>query len=507
VDYPGELLHGIAETRHLQLTGASPRKSVDHMSAALTDADSIVTAVESCSPDAQAALKELLRRDGRFPARAFARDFGEVRSFGPRRLARDMPWRQPANAAEELWYRGLIARGFAPLGDHTVEFVFVPSDVLPYLPLEAAHAPPFDVAAAPNPEVIQAADDCFLEDACTLLGFVQEGEAVVDHRGRWHAPALASLNQRLLRPASIESFDAGVSGDALALLLRLGRRLGWWHEAQRRLHLDDPSVRTWLQSEHSNQRFTLWSAWRDDRQWSDLCRVPGLFCEGTWQHSPLFGRRALLDHLGGCAAGLWYKTHDFVAAIKRARPDFLRPDGDYSTWYVRAEGSDQFLHGFEHWDNVEGAVIAYVLSGPAHWLGVVDVGGPASAFDRAEPLAGPAVDCPDLVFRLNSSGALMLDGATPECAGAQMPRLRVHPDFRVVAPHGTPCYDRFRLAYFTVWETSRPAFGHRITQRALRRAGRMGIDRQRIIAFLQRASGNDLPPNVLQALNREEKPA
>jgi hypothetical protein len=86
-----------------------------------------------------------------------------------------------------------------------------------------------------------------------------------------------------------------------------------------------------------------------------------------------------------------------------------------------------------------------------------------------------------------------------------VPCLEVRPDFRVVAPYGARCFDRFRLAYFTTWEASRPAFVHRITQRALRRARKLGIGSDRIVHFLRRASGSDLPPNVQQALNHQEE--
>jgi hypothetical protein len=108
-------------------------------------------------------------------------------------------------------------------------------------------------------------------------------------------------------------------------------------------------------------------------------------------------------------------------------------------------------------------------------------------------------------FRLDPLGAQMLGDSAMDLLESETPRLTVRPDFRILAPYGTPCFDRFRLAYFTVWEASRPAFCHRITQRALRRAQRLGIHRERIVGFLRRASAADLPPNVLHALTRQEK--
>ena len=61
-----------------------------------------------------------------------------------------------------------------------------------------------------------------------------------------------------------------------------------------------------------------------------------------------------------------------MAAVKAADPDFQRPDGDYGSWYIRDAAGDAYLSGFESWDRVEGVLIADLLAGPLHWLGVVD---------------------------------------------------------------------------------------------------------------------------------------
>ena len=497
-DYPRVLLEAIAELRKVPLVSDVRKEMVDQLVAALTDPPSIVDAVASCSPEAKAALRALMAADGRIPTPAFTRAYGEVRAFGPGRLAREAPWRHPANAAEELWYRGLIARAFAPLGDGAAEFVFVPDDVLPYLPLAPAEPPRFDLAPTAEPTHVRLAYDALLEDACTLLGFVQMEGAWVDYRGHWRKHSLAALNERLLCPARLDAFDPEESGEPLALLLHLVERLGWLREERRRLCLRAASVRAWLEGTRSLQRQALWAAWRDDAEWDDLCRVPELRCEGTWRHDPLATRQKLLGYLARCRPGAWYTVGDFAAAIKAVDPDFQRPDGDYRSWYIRDRVSGRYLSGFESWEQVEGALIAYVLTGPAHWLGATDVGDlPPDASDCG------AANLAEAKFRLTPAGAALLglaaEGPPPE---PKPPRLTVRSDFRILAPHGTPYGDRFRLARFTVWEASRPTFRYRITQRALERAQQQGISTRRILAFLRRASGGRLPPNVVRALQR-----
>ncbi|NIO71720.1 MAG: hypothetical protein GTN71_22490, partial [Anaerolineae bacterium] len=50
--------------------------------------------------------------------------------------------------------------------------------------------------------------------------------------------------------------------------------------------------------------------------------------------------------------------------IKESDPDFQRPDGDYSSWYIRQADTGRYLSGFESWDQVEGALIAYLIAQP-----------------------------------------------------------------------------------------------------------------------------------------------
>ena len=248
----------------------------------------------------------------------------------------------------------------------------------------------------------------------------------------------------------------------------------------------------------------LWSAWRDDTAWNDLDSVPGLRCEGTWRHDPRAARHRLLVHLRQCQPGVWYSVAALAAAIHESDPDFQRPDGDYDSWYVRHEASGRFLRGFEHWHDVEGALIAHVVTGPVHWLGATDVGGTDS-----EPTAS-APDCPlgivpaSAVFRLTRSGAVLLGLTADAPLEENRRRLTVRPDFSVLAPFGTRVLDRFRLSRFAEWERSHPEYCYRITRQSLLRAHKQGISSKRILAFLQRASASDLPPNIIDTLSPGE---
>ena len=64
--------------------------------------------------------------------------------------------------------------------------------------------------------------------------------------------------------------------------------------------------------------------------------------------------------------------------MKAQSPDFLR--ADFGIDYLRDAATGDYLRGFAAWDRVEGALLQHVLSGPLHWLGMIDVDFSAAAF-------------------------------------------------------------------------------------------------------------------------------
>jgi hypothetical protein len=146
----------------------------------------------------------------------------------------------------------------------------------------------------------------------------------------------------------------------LALLFHLARRLGFVVQSGGYLRLEARPVKQWLTATSARQLAALQEAWRDDPTWNDLCRMPALSCdqETPWQNDPVATRRALLALLGRCPLGAWWTSDSFQTAVKQTHPDFQRPDGDYTSWYLRDPVTGDYLSGFEAWDRVEGALIA-----------------------------------------------------------------------------------------------------------------------------------------------------
>ena len=484
-DQPMALLRGIAELSGVTLATNNRGDAAAQLAAALAEPAATTAALATCSPAARSAWRALHAAGGRMKAGFFARTSGgEIRAIGPGRLERETIWREPENPAEELWYRGLIFRAFADLGDGPVEYIYIPEDLA--APAEEARpqarpAAPL-VAPVSAPEGARKAQNSLAVDACSILAASRELPSQVDRAGHPRDGDAERLTAGLL--------PSGRAAARLEMLLALARIRGWLKPDRGRLVLDTGSATAWLRLTHWEQMTVLFKAWRDGGDaWNDLRHVPSLVAEGDWRNDPGLARRTVTQALRSLESAAWYPIDSLIADIKATSPDFQRPDGDYTRWYLRDARSGSYLAGFESWDDVEGRLLKFLITGPLFWLGAV-------ALDAA---AAPSV------FRLTSFGAAWLDSRTP-AALPRPARATVGDDFMVTAPLTLPLIDRFRLLSFTEpqldgYEAGQPT-RHRITRGSLARARAGGVKPDAIVAFLRHTTAGRLSPRVASALAR-----
>lgn len=492
------MLRAIAESDGIELGANQTTQMAEQVAAALSDPEHVRAIVAACTPAAQEALAALLRAGGRSPRPAFERRYGAIRPAGPARLERERPHLQPANATEELWYRGLLHLAMAETDDGLMEFLHIPPDLAELLPSPAPVAMPYPPAPARALPAIQEPADLALHDACTLLCLSQAGLVALrdpDDLLSWQSTSLYEFQRSSLQPPQEAVWLAADGpGSPPALALALAVELGWLRANGRRLALAAAPVQAWLAAARPAQRSQLLSAWSRSTLWNDLCRTPALSCEqtGSWSNDPVGTRQRLMPLLARLQPGSWYDLAEMAAAVKAEAPDFQRPDGNYDTWYIRQRSAPAFLRGFEHWDQVEGELLRFVLAGPLHWLG-------------ATALAAAGASAPHTAICLTPAGhAWLADGPAPPDPEPAL--LSVQPDFTVLVPASASLLDRFRVARFTTWqgatwEQGQPAFTYRISQTGLGRAAQQGIDAGRVLAFLQ-ARAAPLPANVARALER-----
>jgi len=477
-------LQAIARFWDVELATNRKREAAAQLAEAMTRPESVADVREALPDDQRQALEALVVADGQMPLRVFARQWGEIRAMGPGRLERERPWREPISPAEGLWYRGFISRAFEQGSEGAYEVVFIPPELLAHLPTLPASLPTIAVEPAVEPATVHSASDAFLDDACTLLAYLQNEHVRPDPDGGWPARPEARLARRLRDPDRAR----------LAFLHHLAHVLEWLRLTDSgHLRPDPEPAVAWLQSSTGEQRRALVQAWREDPTWNELFHVPSLRPEdtGAWHNDPLVARKALLHHLTTCSPGTWYQLDDLVAAIKQVDPDFQRPGGDYTSWYIRDAATGAYLSGFESWDAVEGALIRHTITGPMAWLGLADLG-------AASP------DAPPIAFRLTQVGVASL-GRTEISPEPEPGPLVLRPDFTVLVPPPRR-YARFQLARVADWaRTGDPfAFIYRLTPNSLERARQQGIPIGRVLEFLGQVTDAPVPRFVEAALTRWE---
>ena len=154
-------------------------------------------------------------------------------------------------------------------------------------------------------------------------------------------------------------------------------------------------------------------AWINSSSFNDLRLLPGLKFEGEWINHPLQARQTVLEMLSHLPQTTWWSLPAFVAAVRERQPDFQRPAGDYDSWFIRREDSETFLRGFAAWDEVDGALLRFIITGPLHWLGLMDL---------AAPAAGEA----PTAFRLSAWASALSLGQPPEGLPVENAPLKVN---------------------------------------------------------------------------------
>lgn len=459
-------LHIVADLWGLELDAPDVRQGRRNLARELLDEALVAEVVEALPQEARDALAALVGSGGRIPWNQFIQRFGEVRDMGPGRRDREKPYRNPISTSEILWYRALVARAFFDIEGGPKEFAFIPEDLLALLPStsDPTGFPLSRPATAKEHGHVCLADDRILDQATTLLAairldFSEEriGEIAVD----WDISPHTLVS--LLTAAGILNEE----GEILA-----------------------EETRDFLEGTRGEALARLATGWLNSREHNDLRLMPHIQAEGEWVNDPYQSRQTVLDLLSRLDKKSWWSLPAFVNAMRTHKPDFQRPTGDYDTWYLRDVHTGVYLRGFEHWGAVDGTYLRYLVCGPLHWLGMVD-------------LAAPDKDSAPISFRFSTWMKSLLSGQSQQGFPAENEGLSVDSQGQVLIPPLVPRALRYQIARFCEWAgQKREQYAYRITSASLARAGEQGLEVKQLLALLRKHASAPLPPNVTQALER-----
>jgi hypothetical protein len=225
-------------------------------------------------------------------------------------------------------------------------------------------------------------------------------------------------------------------------------------------------------------------AWQTSEAFNELRQVPDLVFEGEWKNQPLVTREFLLNLLSGIPTDKWWSLPSFLRAVKEKYPDFQRPAGDYDSWFIKRQSDGEYLRGFEYWEEVDGALIRYLVTGVLYWLGMVDL---ACAEEGGNPTA----------FRI-------LENEKP-LSPHENGKLTVASNGRISLPRLVPRATRYQIARFCEWEQPvKDEYRYRVTPASLTRARQQRLKPDQLLALLHKHAAAPLPPPFVRAIQRWE---
>jgi hypothetical protein len=448
-------LHIIAEFWGLELDSTDVESAREELSASVLDFELLTELMASLSAQADSAITDLVNSGGRIPWQAFTRKYGEIREMGAGKRDRERPHLKPSSTAEILFYRGLLARAFFETDKGSLEFAYVPDDLL--LLIESSKdgtEQPAATEALGRPaspkekgkEIL--ANDSILDDATTMLAALRMGK-------------------------SLESASLSINVLALQSLLVAAKLI-------KKNTLQPEAVKAFLEAPRKEALKILQEAWAESTTFNELKLMPGIICEGEWTNQPQETREFLLNLLDAIPEGKWWSLNSFTRDIKQKYADFQRPAGDYDSWFIKRASDGEYLRGFSYWDQVDGALIKYFIADILHWLGQVDL----SIVEGAEePTA----------FRVISF----------EAKQEEKGKISVSSNGKISIERFAPRVVRYQIARFCDWEEKKiDEYRYQITAQSLKHAKEQGLKAEQLLAMLVRHTNNKVPPVLVKALKR-----
>ena len=448
----------IAGSWGLELETSEVDSAAEELCASFLDLEAVTETIEILPADARSALTVLLESNGKMEWAAFARKFGEIREMGEARRDRERPHLKPISIAENLFYRGLLARAFFDAEKGAQEFAYIPEDLFEIID-EVTNAErggkstePLGRPATPVEKAFEIpASDHILDDATTLLAALRlnlESNGLPLDRQE-QAPAL----QNLLITANLVKKDI----------------------------LQAEKVKSFLEASRVDALRALVEAWQSSQEFDELRLIPTIICEGEWKNQPLVTREFLLDLVNNVPQNKWWSIPAFVRGIKEKFPDYQRPAGDYDSWFIKRASDGQFLRGFAYWDQVDGALIKYFIQ-ILHWLGMADLASPeegkeATAFKILSKVEGQ---------KSNVDGKIVV---------ASNGKINISRYFSRAV--------RYQISRFCEWDDEKEdEYQYHVTARSLTHAKEQGLKAEQLLSLLVKYTNGNVPPALVKALKQ-----
>lgn len=448
----------------LELKYSDPETMRREIQAAITNKVLFQEVVSALPQNAQSALQLISFQNGVLPWSSFINKVGILRDIGPFQRDREKIFRKPISSTEILWYHALIGREFLEYEGSIIECVYIPDEFKEWIP---GIPQPTNVQALKGIEetkhlFLSKANDEILNVSCTVLAALRR-------------PDSAKLLQNISSQIPIETIQSLMSSIKLIGHDRLPNA---------------DNARPFLEMERAKALLFLVEGWKASQKFNEALLTPSLIFEGKNAIDPIGIRKKIIKIIETLADNEWYGIDEFIHWIHEFSPDFLRQAGDYDHWLIRSRITNEPLKGFTYWFEVEGEIIRYFLTGPMHWLGLVDLAS-TTENDQAS------------FFQKSAWFDALCRGLTPQGLLQENDPVVISSSGLIFMTELTPRIARYQVSRFGEWDQSpKSGFVYRLSPQALTVAADQGLTPAHLISLLRKYGKNPPPPSLVKAIKR-----
>ncbi len=459
-----DFLNRTARLWKVEISQRDVQSASDDLFACMTNREHLLTVLEQLPQAVRLAWQDLVSKGGKMPWAVFSRKFGDIRDFGPASRERENPDQNPISASESLWYSGLIGKAFLKISSDLVETVYIPDEIL--AAISAPKIEPRLVSIRPavsqNPRFIQLAGTSLLDHLTDLLAALRMSRTLPDSIfSVWKMP---------------RSFLAGLLF-ACGLTDHNGRPI-------------PESLKRFFQQDRGKILSSFYCTWLTSKEINELHMLPELVCEGAWENDPLPARRLLVEILSGLGQRTWWSISSLLSTIKEQTPDFQRSAGDYDSWFIRQAGTENYLRGFNHWDEVEGRLLYFVLTGPLHWLGILN-------------LARKEAEGKFTAFQLTETAHNLMAGKVNQLTIEESRVLEFKSSTEIIIPNGTFRELRYQVGrFYELSSVTADESSYLLTPASLEKATAQGLNIGQLVQLLENHSSKPIPAPLKRLAQR-----
>jgi hypothetical protein len=417
--------------------------------------------------DAQHALQDLAGHEGRITWTTFLLRYGDFREMGVSRRDREKPFETPISTTEYLYYRGLIARGHFPTSRGILEHAYLPDDLVDLVPAKKLQKTvlgrPARVTEMPNTKKVGR---LLMETFCTYL---------ICKRNEMDLTEMTYLDEEwVLYPGQLEAF---------ALEMGLIDELGEPIPQAVKTHLSTPIQSLLTQS---------FVKWRESERLHELALLPNLEFDELPSYDAKNTRRFILNAVSDVPKDTWWHLDSFIGDIQQSVPDFLRIHGNFDAWLIRDRQSKKLLSGVEHWDDIEGALIRFVVGQVLFGFGFVEIGMSELGVVSA--------------FRVSEWAAQLLANQPVKEDFEEVNKVTMNSEGTIETYTNTERVVRYQIGRFADWSGKRNnRYQYQISAGSLEMAEAQDLRTNQLVRLLAGSLEGNIPPNIVQAIEEWDK--